>query len=505
MSQIVIHITTTLKHLIYRIVKIFFNMKTVFIGLSCLWILYLILNRTRTREDKYASTGEIKEFVANVKTNMIPEMNTVELFSLAEIKHYGKYDSAKDAGSAKELYTRSQESTTEPKHIGKCHLSKGHLCYESKDAEGALEEYLKAVEYGYEEGIICIAKMYSFGIHPYVLPDKLFAAKLFSRYMHLTDTLSRWCKFYIQELNELSYADIDTLSYTNVIQSKTLPTNILERMDYAVDQMKQREIVPYSKSFDNAWMKTYDDDDEEDTVVSRHKILERIPKQLILNDSQNVHDHVLQSTAKEIIQALDTNAPSDPGGGFEDGVSKFDRDVREFKKQTGTKDDDVLETLDSLGTAIHSRYDKSEQDVFSMIWNRVKENSDMTRILEDNLASAIEDGLVVCSTGKIMRMLSTLDVLDEQTPDLKPTWAIRNELAQLVSTEIKNTLQSLDKRHNEAYHAIEPSEEQERMALQISEKIKANIIERSVEAYVKPKIVSESVLMFELDVFLNHI
>jgi hypothetical protein len=439
-----------------------------------------------------------------VSEDMIPSMNANELFSLAEVKHYGKYDSVKDLRSAEKLYTQSAESSSERKHIGKCHLSIGHLFYESKDAEKAIEHYLKAIENGYEEGIIRIAKMYSFGIHPYVLPDKLFAAKLFSRYMNLSDTLQQWCKFYIQELNELSYNDIDTLSYNNVIQSKTLPKNIIEEIDYSVEKMKEGELFPYEKYFNNSWIVTFTDENEnKDKLENRQRsILENIPKQEIINDSQNVHDHGLQNSAKRIIHNLETarNAES---------VSSTDRtfetDVAEFKKITGVMNDDIEMTINSLGTTIHSKYDKSEQDVFSMIWNRVKTNPDMVTIFTDNLSSAVEDGLVVCSTGKIMRMLSTLDVVDEETPDLKPTWAIRNELAQLVSSEIQNTLQTFDTAHKNAFHSTHPTDDQQQMVMNVTNKIKETVIEKAIETYVKPNILDESVLMFELQVFLNNI
>ena len=380
-----------IKDLLFNIAKMFVtNMTTIFLCMLCGFAVYLILNRVIKPESPDSTAVQIKDFVANVKPNMIPEMNSVELFSLAEIKHYGKFDSATDMESAIDLYTRSLNSTTEDRHIGKCHLSIGNLFYESKDAERAIEQYLKAIENGYEEGIIHIAKMYSFGIHPFVLPDKLFAAKIFSRYTHLTDTLSRWCKFYIQELNELSYNDIDTMSYNSVMNSKTLPTNILERIDHSVEQMKHTEIIPYNKPFDDSWMKTYDDEDPNDQRFGhRLKILERIPNQRVMNDSQNVHDHVLQSTAKEIIQQLDTQKNSNSE--TETNPDDFMSDKNDFIKTTGTTDDNVIMTLDSLGDAIHSRYDKSEQDVFSMIWNRVKDNADMTKIIEDNLSSAIED------------------------------------------------------------------------------------------------------------------
>jgi len=481
-----------------RFVKIFSILLFI---LFVLWIFHIVLNPVIPNENQ--SLNRVKQFVANVNKDMIPSMNMNELFSLAEIKHYGKYDSVKDLRAAHTLYTQSAEASSERKHIGKCYLSMGNLFYESKDAEKAIEHYLKAIENGFEEGIIRIAKLYSFGIHPYVLPDKLFAAKLFSRYMHLSDTLQQWCKFYIQELNGMSYNDIDTLSYNNVIQSKTLPTNILERFDSSVEKMKEGELFPYNKYFNNAWIETLREENENNVAPkNRRSILESIPKQEIINDSQNVHDHGLQNSAKRIIHHLETAQNSDPVPSTE---HTFETDVAEFKKLTGVMNDDIEMTIDSLGTTIHSKYDKSEQEVFSMIWNRVKTNPDMVTIFTDNLSSAVEDGIVVCSTGKIMRMLSTLDVVDEEIPDLKPTWAIRNELAQMVSSEIQNTLQTFDIAHRNAFNSSNPTEDQQQMVVNVTDKIKENVIERAIESYVKPNILDESVLMFELQVFLNNI
>jgi hypothetical protein len=104
-----------------------------------------------------------------------------------------------------------------------------------------------------------------------------------------------------------------------------------------------------------------------------------------------------------------------------------------------------------------------------------------------------------------MRMISTLDTVDETTPDLKPTWAIRNELANIVSVEIKNTLETFDASHNDAYNAYEPTKAQLPLLEKVTQTIKSNIIEKCMDSYVKPKIVSESILMLELDEFLQHI
>ena len=93
---------------------------------------------------------------------------------------------------------------------------------------------------------------------------------------------------------------------------------------------------------------------------------------------------------------------------------------------------------DSYGDIIHSKYDKSEQDVFNLVWSKAQHNKNMIDMLLDNINASVENENVVCSTGKIMRMLSTLDVLDKETPDLKPEWVIKDEITQSISKVLKD-------------------------------------------------------------------
>ena len=102
-----------------------------------------------------------------------------------------------------------------------------------------------------------------------------------------------------------------------------------------------------------------------------------------------------------------------------------------------------------MGDIKHSRFDKTEQEVFNLVWNRVKDNDDMKEMFMDNLNSCVENEHVVCSTGKIMRMLSTLDVVDDQTPDLKPEWVVRQEIMATIANNIKK-LSPADKRKYES-------------------------------------------------------
>ena len=453
----------------------------------------------------------VKSSIKNEK-----QLNSKELFSLADIVQYGKFDATQDYEHSIHLFEQSIAKTTDTKHIGECYIRIGHIYFEMKNASSAIDNYLLAIEHGYEEGIILISKIYMYGIHPSVIADKITAAKVLSRYMHLSNSLHKWCQFYLHDLHTMSYNDIDTLSYNNITNNSQLPFDIIDKLDSSIDTMKETNIIPYGYHMNDNWVKedvfnaksaenlnvSNDNNNEIKHDIPKHRnILTSIPKQTIVNDTQNVHDHVLQNTANSILKVLDTSNQK--------LTNSFNKDYNDFVKHINLNvtddENNINKTISSFSELKHSRYNKSEKEVFSLIWNKIKGNEDLIEIFKDNLASAVEDDVVVCSTGKIMRMISTLDTLDDTTPDLKPTWAIRNELANIVSAEVKNTLNTFDEKHKEAYNAYKPTETQVPLLEKVTQTIKSNIINKCKESYVKPNIISEPILMLELDEFLQHI
>lgn len=442
------------------------------------------------------------------------QLNSQELFSLADIVQYGKFEAKQDFHKSIQLFKQSLTKSGDTKHIGECYLRIGKIYYEIKNATASIENYLLAIEYGYEEGIILISKIYMYGIHPYVIPDKITAAKILSRYMHMSNSLSKWCQFYLHDLHTMSYNDIDTLSYNSITNNTHLPFDIIDKLDYSIQKMFGNNIIPYGYHMNDNWIneriainnssENHDHDMEID-IPKQRSIFTTVPKQTIVNDTQNVHDHVLQNTANSILKILDSNSKSPNMK----RSNSFDNDYNDFVKVTNLdvsdKENPINRTINSFSDLKHSKYDKSEKEVFSLIWNKVKHNDDLIAIFNDNLASSVEDDVVVCSTGKITRMISTLDSIDDTTPDLKPTWAIRNELANIVSAEIKNTLNTFDTEHKDAYNAYEPTKAQIPLLKTVTLAIKTNIVNKCKESYVKPNIISEPILMLELDEFLQHI
>lgn len=161
------------------------------------------------------------------------------------------------------------------------------------------------------------------------------------------------------------------------------------------------------------------------------------------SDSQNVHDHSVVRTMKKNIDRL----YEDTKGSLPTDTSRAKEQVRNaILEQAGlseTEKYNALEVLDNLTSSTHSAYGRSEADVLKMVWSKIGATSDpgqrdnLKEMLGRQLASGIENGLVVCSTGKIGRLMGTFDgVVSPEESGMeasRPMWAVKEELANLAA------------------------------------------------------------------------
>lgn len=147
----------------------------------------------------------------------------------------------------------------------------------------------------------------------------------------------------------------------------------------------------------------------------------------IVSDTQNVHDHAVTRGMYKALRDMTSS-----GDASEDvTMCILESDASPTAKA------DALAVLDTLGTAQHSTLGTSEREALDKVWNRIRNlpteaARDAENILITQLASGVERGHVVCSTGKIARIVSTLDGLVDE-PTIKPMWAIREEIGSLAA------------------------------------------------------------------------
>ena len=155
-------------------------------------------------------------------------------------------------------------------------------------------------------------------------------------------------------------------------------------------------------------------------------------------DGQNVHDHaVTQAIAKNI----DMMSKEDNN----DSQAKQAADAKQLINKINTMDaisdeekSKSIRVIQSLTDSIHSRFQHSERQVLSRVMKSIQDEKDqkvrqdLYEMLAKQMASAVEKGSVVCSSGKIARMTGTFDGIKENVEPTRPMWAIRDEIANLA-------------------------------------------------------------------------
>ena len=162
------------------------------------------------------------------------------------------------------------------------------------------------------------------------------------------------------------------------------------------------------------------------------------------NDLQNVHDHSVTGIIKKNIQLIKQENllknvnKDDNAQNVINAILNSDDLSTDIKGNAIT----VITTLNDIDS--HGTYNVTEKDALSIVWNKINNESDeikkknMIDILAKQLDSGVENGHVVCSSGKIARIISTFDGVDDSMTTSRPIWAIREELATLAG-KINNT------------------------------------------------------------------
>ena len=189
-------------------------------------------------------------------------------------------------------------------------------------------------------------------------------------------------------------------------------------------------------------------------------------------DAQNVHDHGVSAVTSFNIDNLKKNVDINSlGGGNTEDIRAA---ILDTKTDERTKAD-AMHVLDKLGDYRHSTFGTSEREALQMVWSKIKSQEDP--VLRDNLketlakqlASAVENGHVVCSSGKITRIMGTLDGVSNEAA--RPMWAVREELANLaaksrdVATERYGDTPEAGRRAQEAFAAEVKAEYIEKLGM----------------------------------------
>jgi len=186
------------------------------------------------------------------------------------------------------------------------------------------------------------------------------------------------------------------------------------------------------------------------------------------NDLQNVHDHSVTNIIKKnltILKESDNNITKRNNNitnqnnnitNQNNNITNQNDDITKIVSDDSTKRDVLYSILEHpklsesiKGSAVvvlenlnnkekHGTFNVTEEEALSLVWNRMNNEKDdikksnMIEILAKQLDSSIENGYIVCSSGKIARIIGALDGIDEEMTSSRPIWAIREEIGNLA-------------------------------------------------------------------------
>lgn len=445
----------------------------------------------------------VKRQLVNDDSGRMDVLNTDQLLRLARSKSEGRF-LERDAEAAKNMFMRAKELSTSSDVRGEALLGLGELAEQEGDAESAILYYIEGVGEGFEECVLRIGRLYHYGLHPFYLPDKLEAGRYYKYFQDVSDTLTPWVNTALREVMRTSYGDLDDVRISDGREYKTLPGDICMRTMRAWENKrsagKRMNALPVSTEytaqedlvdFDEAMMNIY--------MELQHSS----PK--TRNDAQNAHDTAVTNSARHMLWTGDSkNAESD-----------FDACVAEFLNTPDVDvDENAMKVLKTFSSNLHSKFDRSEKDAFVMVWRQLAKlpsgdrRRDAARALASNLSSGVENGFVVCSTGKIERALSTLDILaieEKGEALIRPEWVIREEIGRTISDAFARELDNSDEETKDAYIKLEPTESEKKLMENVQNAVRKNVEERCTTDYVNSGLYDESTINALIEEYIQYV
>tara|TARA_B110000908_G_scaffold12629_1_gene14713 strand:+ start:6150 stop:7211 length:1062 start_codon:yes stop_codon:yes gene_type:complete len=136
----------------------------------------------------------------------------------------------------------------------------------------------------------------------------------------------------------------------------------------------------------------------------------------VKSSSQNVHDHNVNDNLSNRYRKLKSNIPPDSDDLYAEMLRFIDKHDHKGKITDGFK----------IGMGI-SRFNNDKEDmIWSTVWRRIHspENAENIDSLKNSLRDAIKDctenGHLVCTTGRVTRVLDSLTLLDKNDEISKP-------------------------------------------------------------------------------------
>lgn len=228
------------------------------------------------------------------------------------------------------------------------------------------------------------------------------------------------------------------------------------------------------------------------------------------SDPQNARDHVVVNSAKQSLERLRANThvqydiPTTFKMIHEYIVKKSDVSAR--KREVAAQ---VLREM-AKGIANLGYEQSKEIEALHLVWNRIHSQvyaneADKRKTLMENLvnelAEAMEYGELVCPTGRLNRIIDTLNHQDPLV-NIQPKWAVQQMMVARASAIQKSLLAKSSADVRDAMASTNPSARQRQLQEEFMQKVKSAIERDLTRTYVDTGMMSKELLKTELDAWI---
>jgi len=156
---------------------------------------------------------------------------------------------------------------------------------------------------------------------------------------------------------------------------------------------------------------------------------------IVYEDAQNVHDHgVVASLRKAATAVEDTDTKNAVRQEVIDAIAETMPDLDE-----AVRADAIAFVADHVDDAPVASIGTSTAAALCDTWKKIGDIEDPARranaaeTLARQMADGYERGNPVCATGRVARILGALDGVTDSSVIIRPTWAVREELASMAA------------------------------------------------------------------------
>jgi len=334
--------------------------------------------------------------------------------------------------------------------------------------------------------LIKVGNIYIKGSYPIFLPNKYKGLECFKLAMLCPD--KNIAKLANDKYLEHKYNNISNVDN----KGKEIPTHYADLIfELAQDKITNHTINNLDSELDNLLFNTTENTEEQIinnvnnndiyiidlNVENNYDFNDNEIINNDINDLQNVHDHTVNRIIISNIKKLQELYSIDD---LSNDIiyEKIYNIILEDELLNVNQRFDTISVLKSLTIQVHEYFNISELDALKYIYKYIntKDNKvDLFHILNLELYNCMENGFIVCSTGKIGRIISMIDGIDNTFNLIKPSHIVREEILNLsnkireeillnATTEEKNNydnsldeilynkmVNELDKQVNEIY------------------------------------------------------